>query len=133
MKNYSIILIAFLLFASCSKENMNAKKLEGVWKMNSLKYNNVELVTAGSAMEIIFTEVVKNTGRYSSRLYLFNQLSKVENGDFTVSNEGTKISLKDDLVTSVVTGDIVELSSKTLQISYTDVDGNLVVFKADKN
>lgn len=133
MKNYTILSFVILLFfASCSKDNISAKKLDGVWNMSSVKINNVELISNNTRMETSFTEISTNTGRYNTKVFILNVLTNEAKGNFTVSGDGTKITLDEDGASTPGSGTITELTSTYISVSYTDKDGNLVVFKGDK-
>lgn len=133
MKNYSILtFVILLLFASCSKDNTSAKKLDGVWNMSSVKINNNELISANTRMETTFTGISQNTGRYNTKVFILNVLSNEAKGDFNISGDGTKITLDEDGASTPGTGSILELTNTYIHVSYTDKDDNLVVFKGDK-
>jgi len=133
MKNYTIIsFVLLLLLASCSKDNFAAKKLDGLWKMSSVKVNNAELISTDTKMETSFSGISENTGRYNTKVFLLNVLVSEASGDFIVSADGTKITLDEDGTSTPGTGTILELTTKFIHVSYTDSDGNLVIFKGDK-
>lgn len=133
MKSIVLFSVTLLvLFSSCSKDAMNAKKIEGIWTVNSLMINNIEFISVNSTVETTFTYKTGNSGRYNTRTHLFNVLAGDVSGDFIISDNGSKITLDEDGSSESGTGDIIELTDTYLHVIYVDGDNNYVEFKATK-
>lgn len=133
MKNFTLLTISILfLLTSCSKDNAAAKKLDGSWNVTSLKVNSSELISANSSAEMVFSDIDANTGRYSIKLYALTVLVSNSTGSFTISDDGTRLSLEDDSSVSTDYGLVTNLTNSDLTFSFTDTDGDTTVVVAEK-
>ncbi len=126
-----------MLLVSCKKEvdpnESVASKLEGSWKVSSLLYDGTQLVvTSLSKVEVVFSEIEKNKGRYNTKTYVLNVLSSDLSGSFVVSDGGKKITLDEDGDKGPAVGVIDKSTDSELEVKYTDSEDKITIFVAEK-